>query len=457
MTNLLIIEDDRSQREALQEYLTDYVGKKGTVYAAPDIDTARSIFRDRKLDLIISDLMLPDGTGIEFIKETRQAGSTVPTLLLTGQPSIETAIDAIRSGASDYLLKPVDLNHLQIKIQSLLENSVLKEENRILKQRLQETFSTRNVIGNASVMRPLLDRVRQIAPTEVTVLLEGESGTGKELIANLIHENSPRAGKPFIKVNCGALTKTILESELFGAVKGAYTGSDRDRPGYFEAADGGTIFLDEIGEMDQESQVRLLRAIEEREVTRVGSTKAIKIDVRILAATNRSLQQEVDAGKFREDLYYRLAVIRIELPALRMRREDIPLLFNHFITEFNEKYHKSVTGMAPDLLAFFQQYDWPGNIRQLRNVLEGMVVLAREDILQKSDLPDELANPKQRIADRKLIDAVMPGISMDDYEKAIILKNLNYTGGNREKTAKLLGLSERTLYRKIKDYGMADD
>lgn len=457
MTNLLIIEDDRSQREALQEYLTDYVGKKGTVYAAPDIDTARSIFRDRKLDLIISDLMLPDGTGIEFIKETRQAGSTVPTLLLTGQPSIETAIDAIRSGASDYLLKPVDLNHLQIKIQSLLENSVLKEENRILKQRLQETFSTRNVIGNASVMRPLLDRVRQIAPTEVTVLLEGESGTGKELIANLIHENSPRVGKPFIKVNCGALTKTILESELFGAVKGAYTGSDRDRPGYFEAADGGTIFLDEIGEMDQESQVRLLRAIEEREVTRVGSTKAIKINVRILAATNRSLQQEVDAGKFREDLYYRLAVIRIELPALRMRREDIPLLFNHFITEFNEKYQKSVTGMAPDLLAFFQQYDWPGNIRQLRNVLEGMVVLAREDILQKSDLPDELANPKQRIADRKLIDAVMPGISMDDYEKAIILKNLNYTGGNREKTAKLLGLSERTLYRKIKDYGMADD
>jgi DNA-binding NtrC family response regulator len=405
--------------------------------------------------LIVTDLMLPDGTGIEFVKEIKD--SKIPVLLLTGQPSIETAIEAIRAGASDYLIKPVDLSHLQVKITSLLENSELKEENRILKARLQDRFSAKNIVGNAQIMKPILDRIRQVAPTDVTVLLEGESGTGKELFANLLHENSPRADKPFIKVNCGALTKTILESELFGAVKGAYTGSDRDRAGYFESANGGTIFLDEIGEMDLESQVRLLRVIEEREVVRVGSSKPAKVDVRVIAATNRSLQKEVEAGKFREDLYYRLAVIRIELPALRMRKEDIPILFNHFVTGFNEKYRKSVNALSPELNHFFQQYDWPGNIRQLRNVLEGMVVLAQDNSLTLADLPDELAHPTRRTADKKLMDSVLPGIAMDDYEKAIILKNLSYTGGNREKAAKLLGLSERTLYRKIKDYGMEND
>ncbi|HMX57220.1 MAG TPA: sigma-54 dependent transcriptional regulator [Leptospiraceae bacterium] len=455
MPNILIIEDDPAQRSALEEFLTDYLGKKGNVFAAEDLETARTVFRDRKIQLIVTDLMLPDGTGIEFVKEIKD--SKIPVLLLTGQPSIETAIEAIRAGASDYLIKPVDLSHLQVKITSLLENSELKEENRILKARLQDRFSAKNIVGNAQIMKPILDRIRQVAPTDVTVLLEGESGTGKELFANLLHENSPRADKPFIKVNCGALTKTILESELFGAVKGAYTGSDRDRAGYFESANGGTIFLDEIGEMDLESQVRLLRVIEEREVVRVGSSKPAKVDVRVIAATNRSLQKEVEAGKFREDLYYRLAVIRIELPALRMRKEDIPILFNHFVTGFNEKYRKSVNALSPELNHFFQQYDWPGNIRQLRNVLEGMVVLAQDNSLTLADLPDELAHPTRRTADKKLMDSVLPGIAMDDYEKAIILKNLSYTGGNREKAAKLLGLSERTLYRKIKDYGMEND
>lgn len=452
MAGILIIEDDKSQRLALDEFLSDYLGKKGQVYAAPDLESARTVFSDRKIDLIVSDLMLPDGTGIDFVRYTRQAGSNVPVLLLTGQPSIETAVEAIRAGATDYLLKPVELAHLKVKVDSLLENARLKEENQLLRQRVKESFSAKNIVGGAAVMRPILDRARQIAPTDVTVLLEGESGTGKELMANLIHENSPRADRPFIKVNCGALTKTILESELFGAMKGAYTGSDKDRPGYFESANGGTIFLDEIGEMDPESQVRLLRVIEEREVVRVGSSKPVKVDVRIIAATNRSLQKEVEESKFREDLYYRLAVIRIELPPLRARKEDIPVLFNHFLVQFNEKYDKSVTRLAPDLLAFFQQYDWPGNIRQFRNVVEGMVVLASDDTLQKSELPPELLNPVQKKGDKRLLDSVIPGISLEDYEKAVIVKNLGYTGGNRERTAKLLGMSERTLYRKLKDY-----
>lgn len=452
MAGILIIEDDKSQRLALDEFLSDYLGKKGQVYAAEDLASARTVFSDRKIDLIVSDLMLPDGTGIEFVRHTRESGSNAPVLLLTGQPSIETAIEAIRAGASDYLLKPVDLAHLKVKVDQLLENARLKEENQILRQRVKESFSSKNIIGSAAVMRPVLDRARQVAPTDVTVLLEGESGTGKELMANLIHENSPRVDKAFIKVNCGALTKTILESELFGAVKGAYTGSDRDRAGYFEAANGGTIFLDEIGEMDTESQVRLLRVIEEREVVRVGSSKSIKVDVRILAATNRSLQKDVEDGKFREDLYYRLAVIRLEIPPLRARKEDIPLLFNHFLVQFNEKYDKSVTRLSPDLLAFFQQYDWPGNIRQFRNVVEGMIVLATEDILHKHELPPELQNPVRKTADKRLLDSVLPGIALEDYEKAVIIKNLGYTGGNRERTAKLLGMSERTLYRKLKDY-----
>jgi DNA-binding NtrC family response regulator len=452
MAGILIIEDDKSQRLALDEFLSDYLGKKGQVFAAPDLASARTVFADRKVDLIVSDLMLPDGSGIDFVKHTREAGSNVPVLLLTGQPSIETAVEAIRAGATDYLLKPVELAHLKVKVEALLENARLKEENQLLRQRVKESFSAKNIVGGAAVMRPILDRARQVAPTDVTVLLEGESGTGKELMANLIHENSPRADRPFIKVNCGALTKTILESELFGAMKGAYTGSDKDRPGYFESANGGTIFLDEIGEMDPESQVRLLRVIEEREVVRVGSSKPIKVDVRIIAATNRSLQREVEEGKFREDLYYRLAVIRIELPPLRARKEDIPVLFNHFLVQFNEKYDKSVTRLAPDLLSFFQQYDWPGNIRQFRNVVEGMIVLAAEDTLQKSELPPELLNPVQKKADKRLLDSVIPGISLEDYEKAVIVKNLGYTGGNRERTAKLLGMSERTLYRKLKDY-----
>ncbi|MCB1319135.1 MAG: sigma-54-dependent Fis family transcriptional regulator, partial [Leptospiraceae bacterium] len=348
----------------------------------------------------------------------------------------------------------VDLRLLKKKVEALLEGVRLRVENRNLRARLSDTFHADKIIGHATALHDVLEKCRQVAPADVTVLIEGESGTGKELIANLLHENSARSSRPFIKVNCGAITRTLLESELFGAVKGAYTGADRSRPGYFESANGGTIFLDEIGEMDLESQVRLLRVIEEKEVVRIGSSKATPVDVRIIAATNKNLIQAVDAGDFREDLYYRLAVIRLQLPALRERTDDIPVLFNHFVTQFNEKYNKSVTRMAPDLLDFFQAYNWPGNIRQFRNVIEGMVVLATEDVLEKKDLPRELQSGP-RTDERRLQDNVIAGISLEDYERAIIARNLQLHGGNREKTAQVLGISERTLYRKIKDYDLA--
>lgn len=457
MAQFLIVEDNAAQRAALEEFL-GALGKKGQhqIYSASEIELARAVISERNIDIVLSDLMLPDGTGIDLVREVRSHArlSEIPILILTGQPSIETAVEAIREGASDYLLKPVDLTVLRKKIEALLENTELKTENRQLRQRISDTFQTGNLIGASSTLRDVLERLKQVAPADVTVLIEGESGTGKELIANLIHENSPRAGRPFIKVNCGALAKSILESELFGAVKGAYTGADRDRAGYFEAANGGTLFLDEIGEMDAESQVRLLRVIEEREVVRIGSTKAIPVDVRLIAATNRSLLEEVDHGRFREDLYYRLAVIRLFLPPLRQRSEDIPLLFNYFVTQFNDRYGKSVRGLSAELQAIFQNYDWPGNIREFRNVLEGMVVLARDDVLQRTDLPAELLRAPGRATGRKLSETITAGVAMEDYEKAIIERNLHFHNGNREQTARALGISERTLYRKIKDYNL---
>ncbi|MEQ9364302.1 MAG: sigma-54 dependent transcriptional regulator [Leptospirales bacterium] len=454
MASFLVIEDNDAQRAALEEYLNGLSNPKAphTVYAAPDGELAHAVLKERAVDVIISDLMLPDTTGIDIVKSVRETAPDTPFLIMTGQPSIETAIEAIRAGATDYLIKPVDFTLLRNKVEGFLENAALKAENRQLRARISETFRADNIIGNSSAIREVLEKLKQIAPADVTVLIEGESGTGKELIANLIHENSSRNDKPFIKVNCGALAKSILESELFGTMKGAYTGADKDRAGYFEAADGGTIFLDEIGEMDAESQVRLLRVLEEREVVRIGSTKPIPVDVRVVTATNKNLLEEADRGSFREDLYYRLAVIKLFLPPLRERASDIPLLFNHFVTQFNERYGKSVTKLAPELLSFFEAYEWPGNIREFRNILEGMIVLATDDVLQKKDLSPELQTAPRRQNDRKLADSVIAGISFAAYEKAIIERNLKMNHGNREKTAQVLGISERTLYRKIKEY-----
>ncbi len=455
MISVLVVEDDASQREALEEYLSGLKEPdRFTVYAVANIELGRAVVSDRRIDCVISDLMLPDGSGIDLLHETRRRYPNIPFLILTGQPTVETAVEAIRAGATDYLVKPVDFTLLKHKLTSFDESIRLRRENKSLRRRLAETFDSGNVIGNAPALRAVLEKAKQVAGTDVTVLLEGESGTGKELLANVIHQNSTRAENEFIKVNCGALTKTLLESELFGTVKGAYTGADRDRAGFFEAADGGALFLDEIGEMDLESQVRLLRVIEEREVVRVGSTKPVRVDVRIIAATNRSLLDRVNRGEFREDLYYRLAVIRLTLPPLRERREDIPLLFNHYVTRLNEQYGKSVTMLSPDLLRFFENYDWPGNIRQFRNVLEGMVVLAKDDTLTPTDLPDELRAPRAQGPGRHVVDSIQPGVPMSEYEKLIIAKNLAYTGGNREKTASLLGISERTLYRKIKEFDL---
>jgi len=452
MVRILLTEDDDSQREALEEFLGDSLHYE--VLSASNAAEALHLLKKNNFGIVVSDLMLPDGTGIDITKEIRKTDEFIPILILTAQPSIESAVEAIHAGASDYLTKPVDFALLKNKLKRFEEHIYLRQENIDLRKRISHVYGPGNLIGNSPAFLDVVKKARQIAETDVTVLIEGESGTGKEMIANLLHENSRRSKKPFVRVNCGALTKSILESELFGVVKGAYTGADKDRMGYFEASSGGTIFLDEIGEMDLEGQVRLLRVLEERKITRLGSTAPIDVDVRIIAATNRSLLDDVNENLFREDLYYRLAVIRLELPPLRVRKDDIPLLFNHFVVQFNEKYGKSVTQLDQDLLKYFQTYDWPGNIRQFRNVLEGMIVLASDDVLKKSDLPQGMDAVPRKNSGERLRDSILPGISLEDYEKAVIEKNLEHTGGNREKTAKILDISERTLYRKIKDYQM---
>ncbi len=445
---ILLVEDNEVFREAIVEVLKNFY----SVLEAKNVTEAKELIKNYSLDLVISDLRLPDGNGIEILEFTKENNFSIPFIYLTGQPDVESAVKALKLGAWDYLVKPIEIEHLLKKIESCLENNFLKIENQTLKKKILEIKSEVKIIGNSTPIRKLLEKAKQLAPTDISVLIEGESGTGKELIADFIYENSLRKDKMFLKINCGAIVKTLLESELFGVVKGAYTGADKDRAGIFESANQGTIFLDEVGELDLESQVRLLRVLEDKTVYRVGSTKPIPVDVRIIAATNKNLLEEVSENRFREDLYYRLSVAKLIVPPLRERKEDILLLFNHFVVLFNEKYHKSVTKISNDVLRFFQNYDWPGNIRQFRNILESMVILSKDDTLTMEDLPEELLKGHSPSLKKRLVDTIIPGISLEEYEKAIIEKNLEFTNYNKEKTASILGISSRTLYRKIDEY-----
>ena len=436
------------------------MGRNSKIYPAESIEIAKAILKERskEINLVLCDLYLPDGNGIQIIKELREYSPEIPSIIITGEASLETAVLAIREGASDYLQKPIDLQLLGHRIEKLLENIRLKQENTELRGRLKNSFSTSKLVGNSPQMSKILSKIEQIAATEVSVLLEGESGTGKEILANMIHENSKRSTKSFVKLNCGALTKSLLEAELFGVERGAYTGAEKSRPGYLEAASGGTLFLDEIGEMDLESQVRLLRFLEEKEVIRIGSTKPIPVDTRVVSATNKNLRESIAERTFREDLYYRLAVVKLKLPSLREREGDIPLLFNHFIVLLNEKYDRSITQLSPELLNFLKNYNWPGNVREFKNLLESMVVLANEgDTLGLSDLPSEYLNVnniagKHNSKDISLLKKIIPRVPLELYEQAIIRKNMDLFSDNRLKTAKALGISERTLYRKLALY-----
>jgi two-component system response regulator HydG len=373
---------------------------------------------------------------------------------MTAYSSVETAVEALKKGAYDYLTKPLDFDELRLAMERAMDHSQLKEENRLLRETLGSHFDRQNIIGRSTAMVKLLETVAQVAPSEATVLITGDSGTGKELIAGAIHFNSPRKGGSFVKVNCAAITETLLESELFGHEKGAFTGAHRLKEGRFRQADGGSLFLDEVSEMSLGMQVKLLRALQEREITRVGGEEVIKVDVRVIAATNKDLIQEIEPGRFREDLYYRLNVVTLNVPLLRERKEDIPLLAQHFLSTFAEKNRKQIKGFTPQAMDQLLKYDWPGNVRELMNAVERAVVLSRSEYLDEQDLPLVIKNAlpdEEKSPSRYAVPADLP---LEDVEKATILKTLESTGGNKSEAARRLGITRKTLHKKLKKYGM---
>ena len=372
---------------------------------------------------------------------------------MTAYASVKTAVEALKAGAFDYLTKPLDIEELKILIDKAMDHYHLRAENLVLKERLGDRFDFSRIIAASPKMKTLLETLAMVAPSDATVLIMGESGTGKEVIANAIHHNSPRAGEPFIKVSCAALPETLLESELFGHEKGAFTGAVARREGRFQLAHRGTIFLDEVGEMSPALQTKLLRVLQEKEFEPLGSTRTVKVDIRVIAATNRDLEKEVKEGRFREDLYYRLNVVPLVLPPLRERREDIPLLADHFLAIFREKNRKPITAISGKALDLLVRYDWPGNVRELENVIERAVILARDEVLVPADLPPQIRMFSGEAGQDAF--AIPTGMSLDEMERALIVKTLDETGGNRTRASEILGINRRTLQNKLKQYGLA--
>lgn len=453
MTNkgtVLVVDDDAAHRTMLRTLLT---GWGYTIFEADDGATAVEKVHDQAFDLVLMDIRMVKVSGLEALTEIKAFNPAIPVIIMTAYSSVETAVEALKSGAYDYLTKPLDFDELRLTMERAMDHRQLKEENRFLRERLEGHFDRRNIIGRSPAMVKLLETVAQVAPSEATVLITGESGTGKEMIAGAIHFNSPRKEGPFVKINCAAITETLLESELFGHEKGAFTGAYKRKEGRFRQAHGGTLFLDEISEMSLAMQVKLLRVLQEREITRVGGEEVIKVDVRVIAATNRDLLQEIEAGRFREDLYYRLNVVTLQIPPLRERREDIPLLAQHFLKMFTEKNHKEIKGFTPQAMDGFIKYDWPGNVRELMNAVERGVVLSRSEYLNEEELPlilhDE-ALEKEPISK----DVIPTDLPLEEVEKATILKTLESTGGNKSEAARRLGITRRTLHKKLKRYGV---
>jgi two-component system response regulator HydG len=390
-------------------------------------------------------------SGIEALKEIKAYNPAIPILIMTAYSNVESAVEAIKAGAYDYLTKPLDFDDLKLTLERALDHTSLRDENKALRVTLAASFDPGGIIGSSPPMRQLLDMLSTIAPSEATVLITGESGTGKELIAKAIHLNSSRRDGPYVAVNCAALTETLLESELFGHEKGAFTGAERRRDGRFQMADKGTIFLDEIGEISMTMQVKLLRAIQEREVQRVSGDHAIKVDVRILAATNRYLMHEVELGRFRQDLYYRLNVVTLSLPPLRDRVEDIPLLATHFLKKFASKNGKQVKGFTPEAMDRLLKYPWPGNVRELENGVERAVVLLAGEYIREQDLPSAIALSG---AGASPAGVNIQDMTLDEIERVAILDALEGAGGNKSETARKLGITRKTLHAKLQRYGV---
>jgi two-component system response regulator HydG len=384
-TKILVVDDEASHRQMLEVVLTT---EGYEVYQAGDGEEAITAVKERFYDLIVMDVRMSQVGGIEALRRIKELSPGIPVIIMTAYASVNTAVDALKSGAYDYLTKPLDIEELKILVGKALRHRQLEQENLYMKERLGDRFDFSNIIGRSSPMRELFETIALVAPSEATVLILGESGTGKELIANAIHENSPRRERPFIKVNCAALPETLLESELFGHEKGAFTGALAKKQGRFQLAHKGSIFLDEIGEMAPTTQSKILRVLQEREFESLGSTHTVKVDTRVIVATNKNLEKEIHNGHFREDLYYRLNVVTLEVPPLRERREDISLLADFFLRQYVEKNRRLIKGFTPRTMDLLMRYAWPGNVRELENAVERAVIMARGDMIAPAELPD---------------------------------------------------------------------
>ncbi len=447
---IFVVDDDDGSREAMARAL-QRVGHSVQQFAAAD-DALAEVENGSTVDVVVSDVRMPGMDGYELLRHVRSVRPELPFLLVTAFGEVKDAVNAItEEGADDYLTKPVEMQELRKRVQLHLDRRVLQRENTDLKRRIDKWYGFENIVGHSAAMESLLERLRLVAPAPSTVLIIGESGTGKELIANALHQNSPRADGPFVAVNCGAIPGEILESELFGHERGAFTGAHQRRIGLIESADGGTLFLDEISELSPDLQVKLLRVLEERRVTRVGGNEQISVDFRLVAATNRNLEEWVADGRFRQDLYYRLKVVTLHTPSLRERVEDIPLFVQHFLKIFNDQLGRDVKGVHPSVLAALKRYPWPGNVRELRNVIESLVIFAESDEITLEDLPAEYR--VATMAPPTTSTASWQPRSMAEIEKETILRTLDYTEGHRARAAKMLEIGLRTLQRKLKEYG----
>ncbi|MBQ9694006.1 MAG: sigma-54-dependent Fis family transcriptional regulator [Kiritimatiellae bacterium] len=442
MSTILVVDDDKATRDGVARTLkSDY-----TVLTAADADEAMAVLNVNAIDLVLTDLRMPGRDGISLLRDIITAHANIPVILLSAYGSIESAVEAMKDGAYDFLTKPINLDHLELVVHRALKQRHLESQNATLRTQLVGQTALGRMLGTSDAMQRIRDRIRQAAPTPATVLIQGPSGTGKELVARAIHALSPRANAPFVAVHCAALAPSLLESELFGHTKGAFTGANENRKGRFELAHGGTLFLDEISEIDLATQVKLLRVLETRTIEPVGSSEPVPIDIRLLAATNRNLAEWVREGKFREDLYFRLNVVDVNLPPLKERGEDLPLLCDAFVREFNPLLGRSILGFESDVLEAFKHYTWPGNVRELRNTVERMMVLAKGDRLTLADIPENILNEHVTIG--------TPINPISEKDEATRIRVVLNTSKNKTEAARKLGIPLRTLYRRLKTYGI---
>ena len=451
MPAILIVEDEAKMRRLLELNL----GEDGfTTFSAGDAETGLKLLRENSIDLVLTDLKLPGMNGQEFLQAVKRQNAALPVVVMTAFGSVETAVEAMKAGASDYVLKPFSLTEMRMVIHKELDVHNLREENRSLREALGKRYAHPNIVARSPKMQEVLATVERVAPTSSTVLLGGESGVGKDLIARAIHEKSKRASGPFLKINSTAIPENLLESELFGFEKGAFTGAVASKPGKFELADKGTLFLDEIGDVPPAIQVKLLRVLQEREFERLGGTRTIKVDVRLIAATNRDLREALEQGTFREDLYYRLNVVPIDIAPLRERREDIPDLVNLFISRFAGDSGKPVESITPEAMQILVNHHWPGNVRELQNVIERACALAKDSVLTPADIHLDVRSVKTANGATGFLP---DGMTLEQWEDEMVQEALRRANGNKSQAARLLGLSRNALRYRLSKIGIADE